>query len=66
MDGRLRVKWLPLCCTAAEDGRQEQLEGARPSLQTVAAADVSPVVVLREGGIMGMRSLGGWTRLVGA
>eukprot|EP00969_Alexandrium_andersonii_P101168 4462748-Alexandrium_andersonii.AAC.1 len=53
MDGRLRVRWLPLYYATAEDGRQEQLEGVRPSLQTVAAADILPIVVLHEGGIMG-------------
>eukprot|EP00969_Alexandrium_andersonii_P339995 15028936-Alexandrium_andersonii.AAC.1 len=65
MDGRLRVKWLPLYHATAEDGGQEQLEGVRPSLQTGAATDVLPVVVLCEGGIMGhavARRLGmaGW------
>eukprot|EP00969_Alexandrium_andersonii_P355799 15445231-Alexandrium_andersonii.AAC.1 len=53
MDGRLRVKWLPLYYATAEDGGQGQLGGVRPSLQTVAATDVLSVVVLHEGGIMG-------------
>eukprot|EP00969_Alexandrium_andersonii_P262571 11607767-Alexandrium_andersonii.AAC.1 len=44
MDGRLRVKWLPLYYATAEDGGQGQLEGVPPSLQTVAATDVSSVV----------------------
>eukprot|EP00969_Alexandrium_andersonii_P331987 14672301-Alexandrium_andersonii.AAC.1 len=65
MDGRLRVRWLPLYYAAAEDGGQEQLEGVRPSLQTVASTDVLSVVVLHEGGVMGhavARRLGkaGW------
>eukprot|EP00969_Alexandrium_andersonii_P303557 13419776-Alexandrium_andersonii.AAC.1 len=43
VDGRLRVRWLPLYYATAEDGGQGQLEGVRPSLQTVAAADVLSV-----------------------
>eukprot|EP00969_Alexandrium_andersonii_P285875 12639160-Alexandrium_andersonii.AAC.1 len=51
-----------LCYATAEDGGQEQLEGVRPSLQTVAETGVLSVVVFHEGGSRGMRSPGGWAQ----
>eukprot|EP00969_Alexandrium_andersonii_P017003 744652-Alexandrium_andersonii.AAC.1 len=53
MDGRMRVKWLPLDDATAEDGRQEQLGGWRPCLQTVAATDALPRAVSHESGAEG-------------
>eukprot|EP00969_Alexandrium_andersonii_P155307 6866281-Alexandrium_andersonii.AAC.1 len=53
MDSRMRVNWPPLVKATADDGRQEQLGGWRPRLQSVAATDALPRAVSHDGGAEG-------------